>query len=113
MKRITSLLIILIFALMISSVSFAATGDTAIPDSAIPGAPAENVNDLTYNQPLREVGDENVPGSATIVDELTPKGGALPKTGGIPAETFYVAGVLIIAAALVILKKTKAAPKHE
>lgn len=112
MKRIISLILIMVLSFMIASVSFAAK-DTQVQDPKIPGAPAENVNRSTYVLPQRVVGDENVPGSATVVDEQTPKGDALPKTGGIPAETFYAAGILIIAVALVILKKTKAAPKHE
>jgi len=111
MKRIVSTILALILMITICSVSYAATGGTVIPDPNVPGAPAVNVNTETYVEPQREVGDENIPGSATVVDEQLPKGDSLPKTGGIPAETFYVAGVLIIAAALVILKKTKAAPK--
>lgn len=113
MKRIICLILIMIFSLMIINVSFAAPEDKVVPDPNVPGAPVENVDGATYTQPEREVRDETVPGSATVIDEQTPKGDALPKTGGIPAETFYVAGLLIIAAALVILKKTKAAPKHE
>jgi len=113
MKRIVSLILIIVLTFSISSVCFAAPGDKVIPDPNVPAAPAENVDGLTYTLPQRVVGDENVPGSATVVDEQTPKGDALPKTGGIPAETFYAAGILIIAVALVILKKTKAAPKHE
>lgn len=112
MKKIASFLLTIVLVLLIGSASLAATGDTVVPDPNVPGAPVENVNDTTYDEPQREVGDEDIPESATVVDEQTPKGDALPKTGGIPAETFYAAGVLIVAAALVILKKTKAAPKN-
>ena len=111
MKRIISAILTLVLIIMIGSVSFAAPGDAVIPDPDIPEAQAEDVIELTYLQPLREIGNQEIPGSASVVDEQLPKGDSLPKTGGIPAETFYVAGVLIIAAALVILKKTKAAPK--
>lgn len=113
MKRIICLILIAVLSLMVAGVSFAAPEDSFVPDPIVPGAPAENAGVRTYNLEQREVGDETVPGSATIVDEEAPRGDTLPKTGGIPAEVFYAAGIFIIAVALVILKKTKAAARHE
>jgi LPXTG-motif cell wall-anchored protein len=49
----------------------------------------------------------------TITDEATPGGSAkLPKTGGIPAELFYVVGgLLIVSALLITVKRSKASAK--
>lgn len=124
MKKILSLVLTLVLIIMIGSVSFAAAGDTVIPDPQVPGAPAENVNDETYVEPpngIVTVDDESIAGGDSetsaetieIDEETVPKGDALPKTGGIPAEAFYAAGALIIVAALIISKKkAKAASKN-
>lgn len=99
MKRIISLLLTLVIVLMVGSFSFAAAGDTDIPDQKVPGATVENVNSATYNQPSRTISGSTI----DIQDETVPL--ALPSTGGIPSEAFYVVGALFIVAALILSKK--------
>lgn len=113
MRKLFGIILILIFVFSIGSTSFAATNGVNVPDPQVPGAPAQNVDNSTYNQPAVEIQDQDVPagpnkGSAQTIDindQEIPK--ALPKTGGIPAETFYVVGGVLIAAALLLsMKKT-------
>ena len=76
MKKIICLLLTLTLIVFFGSICFAAVD--------------------AYDTEFEELIGEDTPGAS--VDTL-------PKTGGLPAETFYVAGVLIIAAALVISRK--------
>lgn len=117
MKKFMSAILVLTLLLAISSMCFAAT-DTVVTDPQIPGAPAgQNTNDENYVEEADQVipgnpADSSVKGgeTATVVKEEVPKAPAkLPKTGGIPAEAFYVAGALIVVAAL-ILSKVKSKP---
>lgn len=120
MKRFICSILTLTLLMIIGSVSFAATGDVTIPDPQVPGAPT--VNSTTYNEQTTVIIDEDTPGgsvkeatsnSVEIKEEVPAAPAKLPKTGGIPAEAFYVAGALIIVAALVLSRvKTKAAPKN-
>lgn len=103
MKRILSLLLALTLVIMIGSVSFAAGDGTKITDPEVPGAPVENVNAATYVEPDEAI--PTAPVNESVTDEVVPKGDALPKTGGIPAEAFYAAGALFVVAALIISKK--------
>ena len=119
MKKVLCLILALSVVMILGTVSFAA-GNTNITDPAVPGAPAVNVDTATYDEPVINIIDEQNAGASTDtskggsdLNEAVPGGdAALPKTGGIPAETFYVAGALIVLAALIISrKKVKAASK--
>lgn len=88
MKKIIAFILMMTLVVVIGSSVYAAPGD-----------PAQNVDTETYNQPPFEIPEDEVPGGAATTDI---RGETLPKTGGMPAETFYVAGGLLIAAALVI-----------
>ncbi|HEX2946636.1 MAG TPA: LPXTG cell wall anchor domain-containing protein [Clostridia bacterium] len=113
MKKLFGIILILVFVISLGSTSLAATNGADVPDQNVPGAPAINVVDDTYDQPEREITDGELPAgtnkgsakTADIQDQEIPK--ALPKTGGVPAETFYVAGGVLVAAALFLsMKKT-------
>ncbi len=105
MKKIFTVILTLIMVVMISGAVYAAQGGTTIPDQPVPGAPAQNVDNETYNPPEVQIFDPELPGGAAKTTDI--KDDILPKTGGVPAETFYAAGGLMIAAALFIsLKKT-------
>lgn len=66
----------------------------------------QSVGSAEYNQPQATL-EEN------INDEGVPKASALPKTGGIPSEVFYVVGGLLVVSALVISRVTAKSPaKH-
>jgi len=114
MKKILSLILVLIFAFTIAATAYAANDDgTDIPDPQVPAAPPENVLDNTYE----ELEDEETPASTPetsfetidIGDEEPPKADALPETGGIPAEVFYAIGALFIVAALILFRKKASA----
>lgn len=85
-------------------------GATAVPavDAADTGsfeAPAVNVDSVTYTEPNIIITDNDKDKDAS---KKTDKG-VLPKTGGIPAEVFYAAGAVFVAAALILSRK-KAKP---
>ena len=108
MKKILSLVLSLTLIIILGSVCFAAQEDTTIKETEVPKASAESVDKSTYKTPPIKMDDELIPKgpSSASVEKL-------PKTGGIPAEAFYVAGVLFIAAALIISKKkVKVASKN-
>ncbi len=105
MKKIIGIVLTFILVIVISGAVYAAQGGATIPDRSVPGAPAQNVDTETYDTPQVEIPDNEVPGGAANTTDI--KDEALPKTGGIPAATFYAAGGLMVAAALVIsLRKT-------
>lgn len=116
MKKLVSLFLTVILIIIIGTYSFAAQGDTNIPDPAVPAAPAENVEAATYDEPQITIDDEEIPTGTSdtssetteIKEETVPKGDVLPKTGGIPAEAFYAAGALFVAAALILSRKKTA-----
>lgn len=110
MKKLISLMLVLVFVFMLGTVTYAANDGTDIPDSVVPAAPVENVLDETYEDLLDEdvaLGDNNGTSVETIeiIEEEPPKADALPETGGIPAEAFYVVGALFIVAALILSRK--------
>lgn len=114
MKKLMSLILVMILVFMLATVTYAANDGTDILDSGVPGAPVENVLDKTY----MDLFDEDVAGggdngSSTeiidIMEEEPPKADVLPQTGGIPAEAFYVIGALFIIAALILSRKKAAA----
>lgn len=104
MKKLITILLALILLLGLSGICY---GD--IEDEPIPGAPTTVDSEMYGTE--ETILDDGIPESGvkteTVVDEAIPK--ALPKTGGIPAEAFYVAGGLFIVAAVIIsMKKAKA-----
>ena len=115
MKKVLCLILTLSLVMLLGTVSFAATGSTDITEP-VPGAPVIDVNAATYVELPNETnagGSVNGSTDGSGLNEAVPGGdAALPKTGGIPAETFYAAGALIVLAALIISrKKVKAASK--
>jgi hypothetical protein len=78
MKKVISLL--LVFTLIFSLASFCFATVT------------------TYDKPKTEVTSKSVSKTdkVTVADEEIPQGSVLPKTGGIPAEVFYIAGALLV-----------------
>ncbi len=86
-------------------------GATAAPvvdaaaDTGDSGAPAVNVDSVTYKEPQIIITDGGKGKDASKNTDT----GVLPKTGGIPAEVFYAAGAVLVAAALILSRK-KAKP---
>jgi LPXTG-motif cell wall-anchored protein len=118
MKKIMIILIALTIILNLSIVSFAATTGGSI-NLTTEETPATATYLKTENIPLGTgitsgtgIASANKTSSdVTLADEKTPKA-ALPKTGGIPEEMFYVIGALLIVTALILsMKKSKTATK--
>jgi LPXTG-motif cell wall-anchored protein len=105
-KKVLCLILTLSLVMILGSVSFAAAGGTNI-DEPVPGAPTVNVETETYVPDEDNAGgSSDITKDGTDLNEVTPGGDArLPKTGGIPAETFYSAGALIVLAALILSRK--------
>lgn len=102
MKKLICLFLILVLSIGIASISFA---ETVVTPEPVPGAAPETVDSVMYGNDNLIIPDQGIPGgSVTKVDTETIPAG-LPKTGGIPAETFYVAGALFIVAALILSRK--------
>lgn len=110
MKKLFCLLLTIMMVLTISSIVFAASDDTST-DAAV----QRNVDTATYKPYTTEIENsdpEVSPGLVDIEDVEIPLAPALPETGGIPAEAFYVAGASFVAAALILaFKKDKAGQK--
>ncbi|NLK86638.1 MAG: LPXTG cell wall anchor domain-containing protein [Clostridiaceae bacterium] len=115
MKKLFCLILTLIMVLTIGSISFADSDLETIDDNEVPEA-VRNVDTATYDPEITEIekSDPEVsPGLVDIDEEEVPLAPALPNTGGIPAEAFYVAGALFVLAALILaLKKNKAGQKE-
>lgn len=113
MKKLMSLILVLIFAFTIGTIAYAAEGDIDITEPKVPAAPVENVLDDTYE----DLQDEDIAAgdpdtsfeTVDIGEEEPPKADALPDTGGIPAEVFYAIGALFIVAALILFRKKASA----
>lgn len=110
MKRILLACLVLILTFSISGISFAATTDSSITITDEQNAAAFVYPDI---EPLAEAAaDVSKSGvtSVTVAEENVPT--ALPKTGGIPEEAFYaIGGIMVICALVVLMKKSKTAPK--
>ncbi|MGE5613688.1 MAG: LPXTG cell wall anchor domain-containing protein [Bacillota bacterium] len=108
MKKLIGLLLVFAMIFIAGSVCFAEPEDDAnIPDTEVPGAPLENVDTATYDEPPVEIEEEGVPGGEpdTSAEVTEIKEEELPKTGGVPAEAFYAVGGLFVVAALVLSRK--------
>lgn len=107
MKKILCFILILSLVMIFGSASFAATGGTDIPNNGVPGGAITTETDAY----TAELPNENIAGGSVdttkggALNEVVPGGGVLPKTGGIPAETFYAAGALIVLVALILSRK--------
>ncbi|NLK86641.1 MAG: LPXTG cell wall anchor domain-containing protein [Clostridiaceae bacterium] len=113
MKKLISLILTLLMVLSISSIAFAESEETAIDDNEVPEV-VRNVDSATYDEERTEVDndDPESPAMVEISEQDVPLASALPDTGGIPAEAFYVAGALFVVAALILaLKRNKADQK--
>lgn len=115
MKKVVCFLLSIILILSISTPIFAENENTDINDEQTPGSNQITVEGATYNEPNIIINNEDIPAGESIItpglveieEQSVPAG--LPNTGGIPAEAFYVAGALFVAAALILtLKKDKA-----
>lgn len=110
MKKIVCMLLVLVLVFSLTAVAYAVPTvgemvyDEDIIDEDVPQGDAKDETDTSSG-----VSDTD---TKTIVEEATPGGSALPKTGGIPAELFYVVGgLLIVSALLITLKRSKASAK--
>ncbi len=108
-KRALCLLLALLFALTFTTMVFAA--NEQIDDPLLPTSP-DTVIKEQYGE-LEEFEDDPNPESAPvvdIVDEELPE--ALPQTGGIPAEVFYIiGGTCILSAVFLLSRKSKPSAK--
>jgi LPXTG-motif cell wall-anchored protein len=111
MKKLLLAILVLVVCVSAGSVCFAATGtgNENILDEGSVGA-ASYTEELA-DEGAPQAGVDQASGQQQItLEEEVPK--ALPKTGGIPAEAFYVVGALLIAGALVLsIRKAKPASK--
>lgn len=113
MKKLLCVFLILVVVIMAASSVFAAEEGKTIEDQLVPAAPAENVNLEVYHNQNLVIDNGEIPGGSqgtgidtvTIDEETIPQGSSLPKTGGIPAEAFYIGGGLLIVAAVVLARK--------
>lgn len=109
LKKTLYLLLALLFTLLFTTAVFAANEE--IDDPMLPTSP-DTVTDSQYEE-ITEFEEGEVPQSVPIidvVDEKVPE--ALPQTGGIPAEAFYiVGGICILSAILLLTRKSKSSAK--
>jgi LPXTG-motif cell wall-anchored protein len=105
MKRILFLSLILLFLFLLTTVVFSADD---IDDPLAPLSP-----DIVTNDRYKPFDEELIPESPPVIDiedDEIPE--ALPQTGGIPAEAFYIAGgVCILSAILILTTKSKSTDK--
>lgn len=96
------IVLVLISTLLFTTVVFAA--NDKINDPLLPTSP-DTVTERKYGEP-NEFEDDPVPETAPVIDIIEgeiPE--ALPQTGGIPAEAFYIAGGICILSAILLLTK--------
>ncbi len=104
MKKLICLLVALVLTFLLTTMALAATDD--IDDPLVPQSPATvtatQYGEIFEEDPIPESGPPDI----EIPDE------ALPQTGGIPVEVFYVAGgICILSAVLLIGRKSKPSAK--
>jgi LPXTG-motif cell wall-anchored protein len=108
-KRALCLLLALLFTFTFTTMVFAA--DEKIDDPLLPTSPDIVIEEQYGN--IQEFEDDPTPETAPVVDileEELPE--ALPQTGGIPAEVFYIiGGICIISAVLLLSRKSKPSAK--
>jgi len=103
MKRALFLSLILLFSFLVTTMVFAATDN--IEDPLAPLS-TESVTGINYN----EFDEPDIPQSPPD-EEILYK---LPQTGGIPAETFYIAGgICILSAILLLTRKSKSTVSND
>lgn len=122
MKKIVCMLLVLTLIFSLTAAVYAAptAGDLAydeeeIIDEDVAQGGAEGDSGTGSGTLDVDTGNEaSDTDTRTITDEAAPGGSVkkLPKTGGIPAELFYVVGgLLIVSALLLTVKKSKASAK--
>ena len=105
MKKILCLLLALLFTLMFTTVVFAATGDN---NPLLPTSP-DTVTKTQYGEKTYESEFETDFITEISEDEIPQ---ALPQTGGIPSEVYYIiGGVCIISAILLLTRKSNPSAK--
>ena len=104
MKKFFCLFLALVFTIMMTSVCFAEVNDPL---------QSTNLNTTTNKQYVEfeeDITPEGDPKDIEFEEEKVPKD--LPKTGGIPAEAFYVLGGICIASAVIVSRgKAKTSSK--
>ncbi len=104
MKKIFLFLLISVLFVSFSSVCFAAPNDNPVQAAELKEVPNEDLAAAAAKD------KQSAAKTQDITEEKVPK--ALPKTGGIPSEAFYIVGGLLIVSALAIsMKKVKPASK--
>lgn len=98
LKKMICLLLALLFTLLFTLSAFAATEDISDPLLSTSGT----VTDDQYGEREEEFEDEDTPEAPPVI-EITDE--ALPQTGGIPAEAFYILGGLCIVSAILLLTR--------
>lgn len=93
------LILVLLFTFLFTLSAFAVTDDINDPLSST-GLGA--VTDDQYGEIEEEFEDDDTPEAPPVI-EITDE--ALPQTGGIPAEAFYIIGGLCIVSAILLLTR--------
>lgn len=101
LKKTLCLILALLFTFLFTTMVFAATDD--IKDPLTPLSP-DIVTDEQYSEFEEELPPESAP-ITNMEDQVVPA--ALPQTGGIPAEAFYIVGGICILSAVLLLTRTK------
>lgn len=105
MKKMLCLILALLFTFLFTLSAFAATND--IDDSLL--STGAGVVDEQYGNKEEKFDDDDVPEAPPIIEI---KDEALPQTGGIPAEAFYIiGGICIISAILLLVRKERPSTK--
>lgn len=100
MKKTLCLILALLFTFLFTTMVFAATDD--IEDPLTPLS-----SDIVTDEQYEEIEEELTPEAAPVIDisdQAVPE--ALPQTGGIPAEVFYIVGGICILSAILLLTRT-------
>lgn len=109
MKKTLCLLLALLFTFLFTTMAFAVTEEIKDPLTPLN---SDIVIKEQYGETV-EFEENEVPQALPIidvVDEKVPE--ALPQTGGVPAEAFYiVGGICILSAILLLTRKSKSSAK--
>jgi LPXTG-motif cell wall-anchored protein len=104
-KKALCPLLALLFTLMFATVVFAATDNN---DPLLSTSPDTVIN-AQYGEKTDEI-DPETDFTMEIMEEEIPQ--ALPQTGGVPAEVFYIiGGICIISAILLLSRKSNTSTK--
>lgn len=101
MKKLICLLLALLFTVLFTTIAMAETNE--IDDPLVPLSP-DTVTTTQYDE-INEFEDDPIPESGPPDTEIPDE--ALPQTGGIPVEVFYVAGGICILSAILLLGRKR------